>query len=88
MNKSDLKGNSKQGLTGATIGFFVGFAAVALYGSTAAIFKHSFLNLNPILLALLISAPSLSVSLLRIPFAAWVDSTGGRKPFIILKLIP
>ena len=87
MNKSDLKGNSKQGLTGATIGFFVGFAAVALYGSTAAIFKHSFLNLNPILLALLISAPSLSGSLLRIPFAAWVDSTGGRKPFIVLLLL-
>ncbi|MDF2504271.1 MFS transporter [Clostridium sp.] len=87
MNNLDLKGNSTQGLTGATIGFFVGFAAVALYGTTAAVFKHSFLNLNPILLALLIAAPSLSGSLLRIPFAAWVDSTGGRKPFIVLLIL-
>jgi NNP family nitrate/nitrite transporter-like MFS transporter len=28
--------------------------------------------------------PSLSGSLLRIPFAAWVDTTGGRKPFLVL----
>lgn len=87
MDTFNLKGNSKQGLTGATVGFFIGFAAVALYGATAAIFKQSFLQLNPILLALLISAPSLSGSLLRIPFAAWVDSTGGRKPFIVLLLL-
>lgn len=79
-----LKGNSKQGLTGATTGFFVGFAAVALYGATIAVFKQSFSTLNPILLALLIAIPNLSGSLLRIPFAAWVDINGGRKPFITL----
>ncbi|MCB2353162.1 MFS transporter [Clostridium estertheticum] len=84
MNIVNVKGNSKQGLTGATTGFFVGFAAVALYGATIAVFKESFLTLNPILLALLIAIPNLSGSLLRIPFAAWVDIDGGRKPFITL----
>ncbi|AKN29501.1 MFS transporter [Clostridium carboxidivorans P7] len=84
MNSMKLKGNSKQGLTGATTGFFVGFAAVALYGATIAVFKQSFSTLNPILLALLIAIPNLSGSLLRIPFAAWVDINGGRKPFITL----
>lgn len=54
MDIVSVKGNSKQGLTGATLGFFVGFAAVALYGATAAVFKKSFIDLNPILLALLI----------------------------------
>jgi NNP family nitrate/nitrite transporter-like MFS transporter len=28
--------------------------------------------------------PALSGSLLRIPFSAWVDSTGGRRPFLVL----
>jgi len=87
MNDLYLKGNSKQGLTGATLGFFIGFAAVALYGSTAALFKNSFSGVSPILLALLVAAPSLSGSLLRIPFAAWVDTTGGRKPFIVLLVL-
>lgn len=87
MNSLNLKGNSKQGLTGATIGFFTGFAAVALYGATVAVFKQSFSALNPILLALLVAIPNLSGSLLRIPFAAWVDTTGGRKPFITLLVL-
>lgn len=84
MNSVKVKGDSNQGLTGATTGFFVGFAAVALYGATIAVFKESFSTLNPILLALLIAIPNLSGSLLRIPFAAWVDINGGRKPFITL----
>jgi len=84
MNIVNIKGNSRRGLTGATTGFFVGFAAVALYGATIAVFKQSFSTLNPILLALLIAIPNLSGSLLRIPFAAWVDIDGGRKPFITL----
>lgn len=87
MKNIELKGNSKQGLTGATLGFFIGFAAVALYGSTVTVFKQSFAGINPILLALLVSAPSLSGSLLRIPFAAWVDTTGGRKPFLVLLIL-
>jgi len=77
------KGNPQEGLFGATLGFFVGFAAVALFGPTAVIFKE-IMQLSPMMVGLLVAMPSLSGSLLRIPFAAWVDTTGGRKPFIIL----
>ncbi|EGT3600761.1 MFS transporter [Clostridium perfringens] len=87
MKNLNLKGNPNRGLTGATLGFFIGFAAVSLYGPTSAVFKEAFVNLNPVLLALLIAAPNLSGSLLRIPFSAWVDTTGGRKPLIVLLLL-
>ncbi len=78
-----VKGNPSQGLFGATLGFFSGFAAVALFGPTATQFKD-LMQLSPLALGLLIATPSLSGSLLRIPFSAWVDTTGGRKPFLIL----
>lgn len=81
-----LKGNTSRGLMGTTLGFFFGFAAVALYGPTAIKFKEA-MNLTPALLGLLIAIPSLSGSLLRIPFGAWVDTTGGKKPFFILLLL-
>lgn len=87
MKNLNLKGNPNRGLIGATLGFFIGFAAVSLYGPTSAVFKEAFINLNPVLLALLIAAPNLSGSLLRIPFSAWVDTTGGRKPLIVLLLL-
>lgn len=82
----NVKGNSKRGLTATTLGFFFGFAAVSLYGPTASRFKEA-LDLSPALLGLLIAIPSLSGSLLRIPFGAWVDTTGGKKPFFILMLL-
>jgi MFS transporter, NNP family, nitrate/nitrite transporter len=78
-----VKGNPKQGLFGATLGFFAGFAAVSLFGPTASRFTDT-LGLSPIMVGLLVSIPSLSGSLLRIPFGAWVDTTGGRKPFLVL----
>lgn len=76
-------GNSRQGLFGATLGFFVGFAAVALFGPTAVRFRDA-MHLSPMALGFLVAMPALSGSLLRIPFSAWVDTTGGRKPFLIL----
>jgi MFS transporter, NNP family, nitrate/nitrite transporter len=76
-------GNSKRGLTGTTLGFFFGFAAVALYGPTAIKFKEA-MDLSPVMLGLLIAIPALSGSLLRIPFGAWVETSGGKKPFLIL----
>jgi NNP family nitrate/nitrite transporter-like MFS transporter len=78
-----VKGNSSQGLFGATLGFFIGFAAVSLFGPTAQKFKDV-MDLSPVLVGLLVAAPALSGSLLRIPFSAWVDTTGGRKPFLVL----
>src|SRR5512142_2409966 len=78
-----VTGSPNQGLLGATLGFFIGFAAVALFGTTAAKVKE-LVGLSPLAVGFLVAMPSLSGSLLRIPFAAWVDSVGGRKPFLVL----
>lgn len=83
MTSTHLKGTPAQGLWGATLGFFVGFAAVALFGPTAGRFREV-MELSPVAVAFLVAMPALSGSLLRIPFAAWVDTTGGRKPFLVL----
>ena len=82
----ELKGSPRQGLIGAILGFFVGFAAVALFGSSAARFREV-MGLNPVEVGFLVAMPALSGSLLRIPFAAWVDTSGGRKPFLVLLLL-
>jgi NNP family nitrate/nitrite transporter-like MFS transporter len=83
MKKYGLKGNPKIGLALATLGFFVGFSAVSLFGSVATQFSKM-LGLSGVLLGFLVGAPQLFGSLLRIPFGAWVDKAGGRKPLIIL----
>lgn len=79
----DLKGTPGQGLFGATLGFFIGFASVALFGPTATRFQEV-MQLSPMAVGFLVAMPALTGSLLRIPFAAWVDITGGRKPFLVL----
>ena len=66
-----------------TWGFFIGFAAVALYGPAAHAFQQS-MALSPLLVGLLVAAPQLTGSLLRIPFGAWVDKAGGRLPMLTL----
>jgi len=78
-----IKGTPQRALWSATLGFFVGFAAVALFGPTANRFQQV-MGLGPVALGFLVAAPALSGSLLRIPFAAWVDTCGGRKPFLWL----
>lgn len=80
---SSIHGNRQGALWAATSGFFFGFAAVALFGPTAAALKQT-MGLGPMAVGFLVAVPALSGSLLRIPFAAWVDTTGGRKPFIVL----
>lgn len=81
-----FKGNPTQGLFGATLGFFIGFAAVSLFGPTAKRFQEV-MQLTPVMVGFLVAMPSLSGSLLRIPFSAWVDTTGGRKPFLTLLIL-
>ncbi len=80
---NDIVGTPRRALWSATLGFFVGFAAVALFGPSANRFQQV-MGLGPLALGFLVAAPSLSGSLLRIPFSAWVDTTGGRKPFLWL----
>ncbi len=78
-----IDGTPKQALWTATLGFFVGFAAVALFGPAASRFQQV-MGFGPLAAGFLVAAPALSGSLLRIPFSAWVDTTGGRKPFLWL----
>src|SRR6185312_7326231 len=78
-----LRGSPRLGLTMGTWGFFIGFAAVALYGPAAHAFQQS-MQLSPLLVGLLVAAPQLTGSLLRIPFGAWVDKSGGRLPMLTL----
>lgn len=80
---NQLKGTPNGSLFAATLGFAAGFAAVALFGPTASRFQEV-MHLSPIMVGFLVSAPALSGSLLRIPFSAWVDTTVGRKPFLVL----
>lgn len=86
MEKYEVKGSSSRGLAGATFGFFTGFAAVALYGPAAKNLKD-IMGLSGIMLGFLVAIPQLTGSLLRIPFGAWVDKAGGRKPFLLLFLL-
>jgi len=82
----ELKGTPAQGLFGATLGFFIGFAAVALFGPTASRFQEV-MHLSPLAVGFLVAMPSLTGALLRIPFSAWVDTTGGRKPLLALLVL-
>jgi NNP family nitrate/nitrite transporter-like MFS transporter len=80
---NDIVGTPRRALWSATLGFFVGFAAVALFGPSANRFQQV-MGLGPLALGFLVATPSLSGSLLRVPFSAWVDTSGGRKPFLWL----
>ena len=78
-----LQGTPFSGLAMGTWGFFIGFAAVALYGPAAKHFQQD-MQLSGLALGLLVAAPQLTGSLLRIPFGAWVDRVGGRLPMLTL----
>lgn len=81
-----LRGSPGAALFGATVGFFIGFGAVSLFGPTTDKFIEA-MQLSPFEVGLLVSTPMLTGSLLRIPFGAWVDSTGGKLPFLILLIL-
>ncbi|HTH13184.1 MAG TPA: MFS transporter [Spirochaetia bacterium] len=78
-----IKGSPAQGLFGATVAFFIGLAAVALFGPTAKSLAKA-LNLDAVSLGFLIGIPSLMGAILRIPFGAMVETTGGKIPNLIL----
>ncbi len=86
VKKIRIEGNPQIGLIMATFGFFIGFAAVSLYGPVAKNLKE-ILGLSGFLMGLLVAAPNLTGSLLRIPFAAWVDKAGGKIPLATLLIL-
>ncbi|SCC95673.1 putative major facilitator superfamily transporter [Thiomonas sp. X19] len=81
-----LKGSPGKALIGATIGFFIGFGAVSLFGPTAQGFIKV-MQLTPREVGFLVAIPMLTGSLLRIPFGAWVDRNGGKLPLLILLIV-
>lgn len=70
----------------ATLGFFGGFAGVAVFGPLVPKFKE-LLDLSPFAAGMLAAIPALTGSLLRIPFGAAVERMGGKRPFLALLLI-
>lgn len=86
MKSVSIKGSPAQGLTAATLGFFFGSAAISLFGPSA-IKLNEVMELSPSMMGLLVAIPTLSGSLLRIPFGASVDVNGGRKSFIWLMVL-
>lgn len=85
MNNAKIKGSPSRGLFGATIVFF-GSAAISLFGPSA-IKLNDVMHLTPSMMGLLVAIPTLSGSLLRIPFGASVDGSGGRKSFLWLMVL-
>jgi NNP family nitrate/nitrite transporter-like MFS transporter len=80
-----VKGSAQRSLIGATIGFFIGFGAVSLFGPTAQTFIK-LMHLSPSQVGLMVAMPMLTGSLLRIPCGAWVDRNGGKLPILLLLL--
>lgn len=78
-----LRGTPSRGLATATLGFAAGLTTIVFYGVAGPEFKEA-LGLSGSMLGLLLATPHLTKALLRIPFGAWVDQVGGRKPFLIL----
>ncbi|QXJ32214.1 MFS transporter [Saccharolobus shibatae] len=85
ISKESLKGNPNLGLIAGTIAFFAGFAAVALFGTTAHLIAN-YLNLSIVEIGWLVAIPLVTGAFLRIPFSALVDKYGGRR-ILITQLI-
>jgi hypothetical protein len=77
------KSSPRAALTWSTIAFFGGFAGVSAFGPIVPTLKQT-MSLSPLLMGLLAASSALTGSLLRIPFGAMVDRTGGKKPILIL----
>lgn len=81
-----VRGTRTRALWLATLGFFGGFAGVAIFGPLVPKFTD-LLHLTPFEAGILAAIPALTGSLLRIPFGAAVDRFGGKRPFFALLLL-
>lgn len=66
-----------------TLGFFIGFAGLSIYGPLVPKFSH-LMHLSPVQAGLLAAIANLSGSLLRMPFGSWADRSGFKRPFLTL----
>lgn len=78
-----IRGTRTSALWLATLGFFGGFAGVAIFGPLVPEFKDK-LDLSAAEAGLLAGIPLFTGSIMRLPFGAWVDKVGGKKPFLWL----
>ncbi|AUX10017.1 MFS transporter, NNP family, nitrate/nitrite transporter [Halalkaliarchaeum desulfuricum] len=83
MDEPSVGGTPRRGLAGATFGFFLGLGVVVVYGPAAEEFTRA-MELSGVLLGLLVAAPNLIGSVLRIPVGAWADEIGPKRPFVVL----
>ena len=81
-----IRGSRNSAMWLATLGFFGGFAGVSIFGPLVPKFTD-LLHLSPFQAGLLAAIPSLTGSLLRIPFGAAVDRVGGKRPLLALLLL-
>ena len=79
----DVTGTPKRGLIMSTLVFYAGLTTIVFYGAAGPVLEEH-LALAGVLHGLLLGSPHLSKAILRIPFGAWVDEVGGRKPLLIL----
>ena len=86
VGQASIRSSRSQALWLATLGFFGGFAGVSVFGPLVPKFT-SLLGLSPVEAGVLAAIPSLTGSLLRIPFGAAVDRVGGRRPFLVLLVL-
>lgn len=82
-DERDVTGSPQRGLSMATLAFFAGLTTIVFYGVAGPTFQQS-LGISGAFLGLLLSSPHISKVLLRVPFGAWVDEVGGKKPLLIL----
>lgn len=78
-----IRGSRRRAMWLATLGFFGGFAGVAIFSPLVPEFKDK-LDLSAAEAGLLASIPLFTGSVVRLPFGAWVDKDGGKKPFLWL----
>lgn len=78
-----VEGSPRRALFAATLSFFFGIGAVALFAPAAKTLKEC-MQLSTTMVGVLVAMPQLSGSLLRIPIGAASDRYGGKRPILIL----
>ncbi len=73
-------------LAWTTLAFFMGFSGVSAFGPILPKLRQA-MDAGPFLMGLLAASPSLTGSLLRIPFGTLVDRFGGKKLIMVLLLL-
>lgn len=81
-----IKGSAGLTLLFSSLGFFMGISGIALFGPAATMLREP-MDLSATQVGWLVAMPALSGAFMRVIFGAWVDTNGGRKPFLTLKLI-